>query len=602
MADRLFRADLLGARVFWLIDFVWAGVTWRIADEELDVLTEDGDSLHYAGGLGVLSVEEGLDFLSDASGSAASASLAMMLPLPPGVTVGQMVRQGHDLAGARGEVSRWVEGTPYESRRVLVSGIASDPEFGGPGEPVNLSIEAAPWLDSAIIPPSDQAVIGDNWDDDMILSLSEGEIGLYYPIVIGRPGKVSEAISSTGRTTGSQGVYVDHRGTTENVVPTFNLGDITLVIAGHHVTAASVHANTNDYVDASYRFYVRNGQDRDGHPIAYLSWWATIADGLDPFDSDFGAHAADYTWAEDPTGAMVSSLGHSGLEPSFQPGDGDAPSGTFIVWVDDDDASAGGLADPATGQTMRNAGAVLGYLLGRSGAPIDRGRFEAARPLLDGFNLDFCIDAQCTPWQYVRTHLLPILPVSIVSGPSGLVPIVWRYDAKPAEAQLVLDLVSDVTIERASNVSYDRSNLVNDITLNYALSYRTKSYGGSLRYAAEGTSGATPDYWCTLSARRYGVVVAQTIDSPCVYDDATAHAVLGWMTRAYALARRRVEYIVPEALYGWAERGMVVRLTDPDIGMEDQVCMLESMVTDGSPMLRLKLLIVEDPIRDYRGP
>ena len=72
------------------------------------------------------------------------------------------------------------------------------------------------------------------------------------------------------------------------------------------------------------------------------------------------------------------------------------------------------------------------------------------------------------------------------------------------------------------------------------------------------------------------------------------------MARAYALARRRIEYLVPEAMYGWLVRGQVVTLTDPDLYLSQQVCLIEGIRTDGSPMLRIKLLLIEDLVRDSR--
>jgi len=44
----------------------------------------------------------------------------------------------------------------------------------------------------------------------------------------------------------------------------------------------------------------------------------------------------------------------------------------------------------------------------------------------------------------------------------------------------------------------------------------------------------------------------------------------------------------------------VVTITDADLGLVEQVCLLEGITTDGSPMLRLKLLLIEEMSRDSR--
>ena len=262
-----------------------------------------------------------------------------------------------------------------------------------------------------------------------------------------------------------------------------------------------------------------------------------------------------------------------------------------------------------SGVAMRGAGEVLAKLIEWSGRPVDLGRWASAEPLLDRYRLDFTIDAEVDVWEFIRTHILPILPLSIVSGPNGIAPVVWRYDATSADAVAHLDTGSDPSIERASMVSYDR-DIRNDITVEYALAIRTGNYLGRLRYTSNSSAdddAAVPSYLCELSQRRYTqpngepLVAPHVIESAVIYDDATAHAVCQWMAAAYALARRRVEYLVPEAEWGWLERGSVVTITDQELHLDTQVAVVEGVRIDGSPMLRLRLLLIESPARDSRA-
>lgn len=592
--------DVRGRRLFWLLDIQWAGKTIRLSDATVIPTDAIGNMYAYHGRIDRLTVTEEINI--SASGTAPITSVPVACVFP--VDVPLLVAQGHDLASATGTLSRWIEDTPWEQRQVVLVGSIRDPEYGAADEPVNFSLEATPWDDSEVIPGPDQMVTGANWDDDMILSLAAEELGLYYPIIIGRPGVVSTAVDSDGFITGSQGVWADHqRRDSHNETFAHHFGDLTLVVAGHHVTAQSVYGVTADY-SGGLRFYVRNGYDRNGHPIAFLSWWSTKPVDADNFVYDAPTAAGGgYVWTYDASNATVSSIGAATVDSSFQPNSGQSKS-VFIAWRDDDDTTRGGIAG-TDGLPIRGAADVLHYLLSRSGIPTDRGRFLAAGHVLNRYKLDFSIDAQCKPWEFAKANLLPLLPVSIASGDAGLYPVVWRIDATAHDATCHLDRTSDPRMERASAVSYDRA-IYNDWTLQYAMSIRTGAYCGQIRMSASAEEGALSSFYCARSQARYRrsdgapLVAPKTIQTFCVYDDTTASLILQWMSRLYAFARRRVDYILPERKYATLYVGQVVTVTDPDLYLEAQVALIESVQVDGSPMMRVRLLMIEDPVRDTR--
>jgi len=61
-----------------------------------------------------------------------------------------------------------------------------------------------------------------------------------------------------------------------------------------------------------------------------------------------------------------------------------------------------------------------------------------------------------------------------------------------------------------------------------------------------------------------------------------------------------VSYILPESDWGWLERGQVVTLTDAELYLTGQVAIVESVRIDGSPMIQLGFLLIEQPARDAR--
>jgi len=189
-------------------------------------------------------------------------------------------------------------------------------------------------------------------------------------------------------------------------------------------------------------------------------------------------------------------------------------------------------------------------------------------------------------------------------------PIVWRFDATSADAVAHLDAGTDPSIERASRIIFDASTIANDFVLKYALSLRTGQYYRTLRLGAGPYDPDDDDQHvslhCQQSQRRFRYadgsprVVSEELESVCIYDDATAAAVLSWKARAYALGQRFIDYVVPESEWGWMERGAVLLLTDPELHISDQVCVVVEVQIDDSATMGIKLLILEDPARDGR--
>jgi len=68
--------------------------------------------------------------------------------------------------------------------------------------------------------------------------------------------------------------------------------------------------------------------------------------------------------------------------------------------------------------------------------------------------------------------------------------------------------------------------------------------------------------------------------------------------KAYALARRTVDYVVSGASYDEISRGDVVVVTDSEVGLSAQVALVREVQWDSSGSIGLSLLILEDPARD----
>jgi hypothetical protein len=586
----LYPSQLTGRRVYWLLTVDVGGVLMRMADDEVDVVTASGQVLHFSAGLDGIETTEGIDLFGDSVGQ---LSVPLEFIAPPGVSIAALVARGGDLSAGRGELARWVSGTTYEARRVVLVGGLSDPEYGDDGEAVATSLEERLAYDETLTSAASLATTSTNWAHTA--DLLDDWIDVPYPIVIGRPGYQG----GSSYVTGSPAVWADHRD--DGSYGSFGgraVGNIC-VLAGHHVSANYVYLNNDQYTAADKRFRVINGFDLGGNPIAFVAWYITTT-SADAFEYD---SLAVYTWftSTDPattTGGPTVSFGslYVDLEATFT---SDEQLPLFVVWKDEATVNGGGGGLVRDGVLIRSAGDVLQYLLSLTSIPVDAGRFAAAAPLLDAFQFDATITERVNVWELIQDEILPLLPVSLVSGPEGLYPIVWRYSATAGDAVLVLNADTDPDVSRAGRVAYDSSDRKNRFTLEYQLSYRTGSYQASLTYGAAADAAddasVTVHPACTYARARTGLVVEQSMSSAWVYDSATARAVLEWQAAAYALPTRTVAYLVPEVAFVHVERGMIVALTDSSIYLAGALCMVRDVLTDGTGYLTLTLQLLEVP-------
>lgn len=587
------RAQLVGARVHWLLDLTFAGRVIRCSHEDVTVTSSKLGDLQYAGCLESFNVGLSLDLFAD-SASLLSVKVAGVLP----VNVPKLVSEGHDLGAATGVLSQWIEGTPYEDRRIVLRGRVRDPEYAAEDEPVNFALEDNLYDDQGLIPDVSAAVTFDTWGDDdgsgyfYYTTLGASEKGLAYPVVFGNPGKVSLALSDSGWITGSQGVWVWHG----NYVSGIGYSGLWLLIAGHRVTAEFVYMNTPDFTSGE-RFLVKHRSDGLGREIAYIDWRVT-----DPPAPDAFGPVADSV-------GNYYALGAPALDASFQPDNGDE-NPVFVGWLDPINQDGGGMKG-ANGETVRGAGDVLEAVLNFSSMKIDRPRIAAVKSLLNRFKIDAVIEAGVKPWDWIRANLLPILPVSVLKGPDGVYFVVWRYDATSADAVGHIDADVDAAIEVSETIKYDTSKILNSFSLKYALSLRTGNYYGAATLGAKydaDTPGAGVSYHCEASQRRYrdpdggpnsGIYIEES-ESPVIYDDDTANAVLAWRALAFAFAKRTIELLVPEADWAWLERGNVVLVSVSWLYLSRQLALVEEIESGDDGLIGLRLLLIEDPPRDSR--
>jgi hypothetical protein len=614
----------VSADLYWLLDLEFAGQTLRLSTTELDVTSDDG-VLHYEGGLEEVTLSEAVELL-DSQLTEASVSISAVLP----VDVPTLIARGHRLEGATGTLALWREGQTYEQRRVRLVGRVQDPEYGSRYEPIDFTLADEVWQTDIETPPLGLEVTGATWPNslqdtyfpwllqpDLFSSLLPEDLSLPYPIVFGKPGRTSGLSSPAWE--GSIAVHISRDRGSYTTGGVATQGPV-IVIAGHRVKADSVYLYTESISNATWDYYksgfpfgspsdngfvVEHWTDARGNVVA-------VVPGVERGDTTGSIAALVNGISVCTLGSdyMNNNLGGDDSYRDYSDGNGSkvyVP--IYVGWYDRTRSDEGGGMVGDDGELVRGAGDVLTYLLRQTGMAVDAGKCAAAVSLLNDFKIDCAIDARVNIWEWLSANLLPLLPVSIATGPEGLYPVVWRYDARANEARWEIDVDADPTISRAGRVKIDSSKIANRFRIDFCRNRRTDEpmqYRGLDATYDPDEPSVRGSYLCAVSQARYrssrdSGVREKEIDTSIIWDVATADAILAVQARAYALARRTVSYVVGGEQWDAIERGDIVTITDSEIGLEAQVALVREIQWDSSGSIGLSLLIIEDPARDKRS-
>lgn len=346
------------------------------------------------------------------SAGADPQSIEFSLDFPDDVA--EIIERGHDLAHARGELALWIRGDTFDKRFKLLTGRIKEPFYGDEFEPVTFSLEEEPFEDQGIWPPTDAVITKDTWPD-----ADENVLGKVYPWPFGTPGSYTEADGSVGKTSGSPAYVVD----TVNgfVLVGFGLQEATQVtLIEPEMSRAGV----------ATIFYQDDGQGRTCALIAFP------ASGLGP--------------------PVTYDAGND-----------------YWVRFDIDGGGARLQSGPGIQDGM---GSLLRTMLRKSTLRLHGGQIATVEFELNRYRASGVIASHVTPWEWIKQHILPILPVSIVAGPKGLQVIVWRWEASAIHAKAPLENGRNCT--RRGRVEYVRDQVANEISIDFVARARQ---GGDYR-------------------------------------------------------------------------------------------------------------------------
>ena len=342
--------------------------------------------------------------------------------------------------------------------------------------------------------------------------------GAHYPLIIGKPGS---------------GAVLRPAGIT--ITASFPCAPALLVETSDSVTSATDHA----FVVSSGRIGAstvrRLSTDRTGEPMAEV---------------------ANVSIAHDLQGRPVSVI-YAGSALT-------GPSEESQSWTCLDTGT--GIEDPYGTGYLRRADHVIRLALDRSTLRVDRrclGRLEALR----AHRIDVALYSQAGAWEWLSGQVLPLLPVSVSSGPHGIA--VW-----PVILDMPEHLVErTITIGRDAKLTRDPVadpwSPVTRCTVGYCLDSRAGTT--RQRVTVTGRRRASDPSTTPLNlyaARAWSAVGerAETIDVPITSDPSTATWIAQHRLDSTCRPSYTAQLRLPEG--DAVEVGAVVRIIDAALGLD----------------------------------
>ena len=543
---QLTTGDVRGARLYWLLDLHWAGRTYHLSTDNVTAPTGDaGADVGYHAGMDPLdSITDEIMLLSDTPGSKV-ADLAVYLS--PGESVATRIAEGHQLGSMTGQLHLWAEGA--DSFVTVIDGVARGASWYDDESPITFTLEESPSADVSLWPQLWATIDATTWaahDPDV-----RGE---YYPTVIGSPGRPAAGT-------------LPPDGTPAYLIVT-TVGSQTLLLSDGDIIGSGAAPDVTIYSE-----------------------------------SDGSSEAFTASLSEDGRGRMVSVVDVSAATTiTITAGDT-----YWAIW--DSDTNHGIVGDDKAA-ALTGAGDVLIWMLRKSSVRWDRGRVYAARGFLNKYQIDTFIqaapDERISPWEWVQSNLLPILPVSARIGPGGVYFVIWDYFATSDAA--VASLEWGRNAERDGAVDVDGAQIpASTVTLQYQWEPTQKSFGDKRGRTADldvaikladtyaeafDLSNAKSEYISTTSQKETAPISRQVDGfTEIVRDDFTAGLILQWWVRRDSRTTMVCDYLVAQEDAAVLIPGNVVTITDSGRGLSDRVCLVASVELSTAGMMRVGLAI-----------
>jgi hypothetical protein len=395
-------SEILGKRSRALLEVSFGGEPFRFHDGSGDLVVVDGAGNEhvYQAGMGPITPET-------------SAELRMSESIeinaqPTGTTWAREYARGTRFEHGDAVLRYHYDGQTLESARVILRGKVTSPSYGDPKEPLTFELKRR-LRQSGMLPHPSMRVDPETWTG----TIDPEILGATYPIIIGRPGK----ISGTAACPVTPALLVDFVGT----ISFMN----KWLVAGHECFPGTV--TLHDITEGT-------------------STTATIS------------HEKD---ALNRTVAVITGVGFGfALGNEYR-----------VAW----DGTAGGVLNDDRTAPIEGVAEVARYFFQRwaPSIAIDQARFISDGAELDGFKVGFALNEPDDAWSVVRGHLLDgPFPAEIGESNDGLylryvnlrarkTDVEWELFATPTDGRK--------NCERQGLIRAGSGRIINRVTIRYGV-------------------------------------------------------------------------------------------------------------------------------------
>ena len=507
-------------------------------------ITVGGVDVMFSPGLVSQTIEQSIDLWNT---SASSRSVSVQVDLGNLVRVRTLLAGGIALYATEASLYLHAGGAFEEAQRVA-SGFVKDPIYADPASPkvLGFTIERD-FVERALFPPS-RAFMDETSFDGLPGAPDDDDIGLMYPVPIGKPGKTGATVS---------GVYKAMQAVRGNVDVVLASSARIVVAYGHLIAShARVWSNNN----TSEEVGLTTDLDENDVPVTYLD--------------------------------LTTAVSHVAYDDA----------GTGPTYVAFDEETTAGLG----AQGFEGLGDVVTWMLEKSSlnkrGGIDWKRVNGNRDKLNRLGrVDTWLATRIRPLDWLVNDVLAYFPVFVSDLGDGLYVDAWEFDASAEQVEMVIN-TEIPGYERISPVSWSSSQVYNDITVKGGLSAASGEYIAQKRWSGDPAVLGESQQTLAFDGRaiRAHKLLTQSwelfdtneveVAIPTVTDSETLDKLGNYYVYKYALPRQEVGYSVP-----WRKviprPGMVVSVNDPDAGLNGAVGLLSGYrYVGGALQVRVAIL------------
>ena len=545
------EAEYAGGIPVFLLEIIWGGITYRMANFPVTLSSDDGD-LDFTGGLQEFQFKESSDIVSvDVEANVVSCSVHF----EQDVNLLKEWAAGNVLEGREASFSYvvWKQGRiqqTYENRIVLMRGKIQEPQFGDPQESdqfAAFSIEAEAMDESRLM--LDNRLFVDDRFSNRDVDTADGKA---WPIIIGTPG-----------------YSVDPDGTVKSLyaapaycVKKYDSHNAHFMVAGHLIEATSVTIQDDNQKSATKT--VLTALDGKGNAYSYIE----VVNGDHVSAPNLLSRDASREW-----------------------------------WISFSPTYGGGIANPYGDGVLTGAGDICRWALNRSGQLVDDGAWANLASFLNRYSFSGYINnPDVSAWEWLSGNILPYLPISVRAGPDGLKPVLNQLSAIVNLEPLQSISVGDIEeFQQISAIDTMRSTgeLVNRYTLNYGKIGFSQDYSSQIRctnFIEEDID--IPSDYSSLSINRYGVKEGSE-STDYIYERQTAEVIALQKVRANSLPIRTIDISGPFH-YGYFQIGDILAVSLDRLFLIDHKMIIVEKEWLGAEW-RFTLAFEDNPVQNQRS-